>query len=1067
MTACWGPRVLVFAVACSMLWVRTAAASAVSPLPASDYNVQPACAAPAPGHVACLAEILVARTAAARARTHPLGMAATHAIVPGSAAEGADGLRPQDLQSAYFPGEAPDVPASEPQTIAIVDAYDDLQAEYDLGVYDNEFHLPECTASSGCFRQVNENGETGKPPFPATAAAKAEKEALCESASAEPSVRAAACKTIEEVDGWSLETALDIETAHAICQNCHIILVEADEGEAAPLEAAEDTAVRLGAGEVSNSWVGSEPLADSEAFNHPGTVITFAVGDRGYLNWERDKLEEELEGEKAGVNYPASSPHVIAVGGTTLKLNRGGEAWGEESAWNGSGGGCSLNFTAQPWQSEVADWSSVGCEGRRAVSDVSADADPYTGVAVYDSVPYIPLGGGLKSATVFDWAPIGGTSASTPMIAAMFALAGGSHGVQYPAKTLYSHLGSAALHDITEGATGKCGGEYSSTCSGSMSPLSLTDCGQGVWICKTTVGYDGPSGVGTPDGIDAFKPVRQLKAGGPEAPLTEECPGTIFTATGKVCGTLDPKSNTKAGYYFAYNKGASCTGGKETPLQPEAQGEGIRVTGELFGLEAATQYAVCLIATDPSGGTVGAPVTFTTEPAAPRPPQTSPATNITTDSATLEGKLGPQPITTSWYFQYAPEFTCTWEHASTTAEQQDTKPGEVDEVSAAVSSLQPGTYYHVCLVAKNRIGSTVGWERSFLTESTAPKVEAVSAQSTSSEITVEARTSPDAQTATCEVQYGTSEAYGSTAPCKEALGNNGEHVLASAHLTGLKAGTTYYFRVIVENQIGKSSPSEGKGTVTTQPNKPAVVGESGSGVSSTAAVVAGTIEPELAETRYDFEYGETEAYGQNTAGGEVAASAGEVPVGPETITGLKPGTTYHYRLRAANVSGVSIGETKTFTTMASGQTLSTPILTSTIPSTVIESGGYVSLASIDIAVRSNGTALVMLDCLGNASCDGKLTLTAKNTLKAKGKRKKKTITVIIGTVSFSISGDESKTVQIELDPTGRKLLSKGHRRLAARLAILELASSPQDTQTKTVQLVQQKPVKARKTSISG
>ncbi len=168
---------------------------------------------------------------------------------------------------------------------------------------------------------MNQNGETGNPPFPATSTAKSEKEALCESTTAEPSVRKAACRMIEEVDGWSLETALDIETAHAICQNCHIILVEADEGEEAPLEVAEDTAVRLGAGEVSNSWAGSEPLTDSEAFNHPGRVITFAAGDRGYLNWERDKLEEELEGEQAGVNYPAASPHVIAVGGTSLELN--------------------------------------------------------------------------------------------------------------------------------------------------------------------------------------------------------------------------------------------------------------------------------------------------------------------------------------------------------------------------------------------------------------------------------------------------------------------------------------------------------------------------------------------------------------------------------------------------------------------------------------------------------------------------------------------------------------------------------------------------------------------------
>ncbi len=910
-----------------MLCASSTNAGAVSPLPPSDYSTQPACAAPAPGHVACLAEILLPRTPAARARTHPLGMTTTHAIVHGSASEGADGLRPQDLRAAYFPGEEPDAPASEPQTLAIVDAYNDPEAETDLRVYDEEFHLPECTTANGCFQQLNQNGETGKPPFPASAQAKSEGEALCEDSAADPALSKAACRLIEEVDDWSLEMSLDIETAHAICQNCHIVLLEA-EGEETALETAEDTAVQLGAGEVSNSWAGSEPSSDSEAFNHPGVVITFAAGDRGYLNWERDKLEEELFGETAGVNYPAASPHVIAVGGTALKLNSTTAAWSEESVWGGSGGGCSLNFKAQLWQSEVADWSRVGCEDRRAVNDVSADADPYTGVAVYDSVPYIPLNAGLKSAHVFHWTPVGGTSASTPIIAAMFALAGGAHGVAYPAQTLYSHLGSAALHDITGGSSGKCFGEYSSGCSGSMSPLSLTDCGQGVLICNSAVSYDGPTGVGTPNGLSAFEPARQHKGGGPEAPLTETCAGTVFTSTGQVCGALDPHSDTKAGYYFAYNKGAACVGGKETPLQPEQQGENIHVSGELFGLEADTEYSYCLVATDASGETTGPTLTFTTEPAAPAPPRTSPAIDVSTDSATLEGKLGPQPIATSWYFRYAPQFTCSSEHASTTAEEPDTKLGEVDEVSAAVTGLQPGAYYNVCLVAKNRIGSTVGGERSFLTEATAPKIESVSAQSTNSEATIEARTSPDAQTATCAVQYGTSETYGSTASCKEGLGNNGERVLASAHVTGLKAATTYYYRLVVENQIGKSSPSEGQGTVMTAPNKPAVIGASGWGASTTTAVLSGVIKPELASTRYHFEYGGTQALGQSTADQEVAASAGEVPVGPETITGLQPGTKYYYRLRAANVSGVTIGETETLTTPTSNPT---PLLSNLLP----------------------------------------------------------------------------------------------------------------------------------------
>src|SRR5207245_1036290 len=116
-------------------------------------------------------------------------------------------------------------------------------------------------------------------------------------------------------------------------------------------------------------------------------------------------------------------------------------------------------------------------------------------------------------------------------------------------------------------------GEYSAGCSGSMSPMSLTDCGQGVWICNTTVGYDGPTGVGTPNGLAAFRPIPQHKAGGPEAPLTEECASAIFTASGKVCGTLNPNASAKAGYYFAYNKGTNCIGGKETPLEPEKAGK--------------------------------------------------------------------------------------------------------------------------------------------------------------------------------------------------------------------------------------------------------------------------------------------------------------------------------------------------------------------------------------------------------------------------------------------------------------------------------------------------------------
>ncbi len=327
---------------CSLPSATAAAASTVSPLPASDYTVRHVCAAPAPGYAGCLALELVPQTAAARAHTHPLGMTRSAPIVAAEAAESVFGLRPQDLHSAYFPGEVPDAPASEPQTIALVDAYDDPNAEADLKVYDKEFalgELPKCTTgeASNCFEKVNQNGKAA--PLP----------------SAEG----------EEAEGWALESATDIEVAHAVCQNCRIMLVEANSAEYTDLEAAENTAVTLGATEVSNSWGGGEPPFDSGAFQHSGTVITAAAGDNGYLNWT--EAEEAKSGYFAGADYPASSPHVVAVGGTKLTLSGGARqsetVWNDAEEANGAaGGGCSERFTAQPWQREVPDWASVGCD---------------------------------------------------------------------------------------------------------------------------------------------------------------------------------------------------------------------------------------------------------------------------------------------------------------------------------------------------------------------------------------------------------------------------------------------------------------------------------------------------------------------------------------------------------------------------------------------------------------------------------------------------------------------------------------------------------------------------------
>jgi hypothetical protein len=503
-----GALLVLVALPCSA--ALASAESAVSPLPASDYTARHVCAPPAPGYAGCLALELVPKTAAARAHTHPLGITSSTPIVAAKASEGAFGLRPQDLHSIYA---LPRTVAST-QTIAIVDAYNDLTIESDLETYDKEFGLPECTGTNNCFEKVNEHGETGNLPFPATGNAMATEETAC------TGENETACKEVEEAEGWATEISLDIETSHAVCQNCQIVLVEAESTSFASLETAEETAVAHGANEISNSWGGpecskqgrrTECESDSAAFNHQGIVITAAAGDDGYLDWDAPTEDSE----KGFADYPATSPHVVAVGGTRLlgPLGAGG-TWAGEQVWNGDGaggGGCSMELAAPAWQQSTSDWSSVGCGTHRAVADIAADADPYTGLAVYDSgfeCEYEE--GGTEHTT--HWCTIGGTSLSSPLIASVYALAGGANGVEYPAKSLYENEleDPTSLHDVTSGSNGECAAPFNAEdgLSGCTVLEEAGTCSQEA-ICLSREGYDGPTGVGTPDGIIAFKPASE------------------------------------------------------------------------------------------------------------------------------------------------------------------------------------------------------------------------------------------------------------------------------------------------------------------------------------------------------------------------------------------------------------------------------------------------------------------------------------------------------------------------------------------------------------------------------
>ncbi|MFE2074749.1 putative Ig domain-containing protein [Streptomyces misionensis] len=448
----------------------------------------------APGHVSCFAQ---RRTDIKQKLASALAAAAP------------SGLSPANLHSAY---NLPTTGGSG-LTVAVVDAYNDPNAESDLATYRSQYGLSACTKANGCFKQVSQTGSTTSLPT--------------------------------NDSGWAGEEALDIDMVSAVCPNCNIDLVEANSANDTDLGIAENEAVALGAKFVSNSWGGSEASSqtteDSQYFKHPGVAITVSAGDSGY-----------------GAEYPATSQYVTAVGGTALTTSSNSRGW-SESVWNtnsteGTGSGCSAYDPKPSWQTDS------GCS-KRMEADVSAVADPATGVAVYDT-----YGGN-------GWAVYGGTSASSPIIAGVYALAGTPGSSDYPAKYPYSHTGN--LNDVTSGSNGSCTTSY---------------------FCKATTGYDGPTGWGTPNGTAAF--TSGGGTGGNTVSVTN--PGSQSTTTGSSV-SLQIRASDSAGAALTYS-----ASGLPTGLSINSS------TGVISGTAStAGTYQVTVTATDSTGATGSTSFTWT------------------------------------------------------------------------------------------------------------------------------------------------------------------------------------------------------------------------------------------------------------------------------------------------------------------------------------------------------------------------------------------------------------------------------------------------------------------------
>lgn len=328
------------------------------------------------------------------------------------------GYNPADLRSAY---NLPSSTAGSGQTVAIVDAYDDPNAEADLAVYRAHYGLPPCTSASGCFRKISQRGDATLP-------------------SPDP--------------GWGLEISLDLDAVSATCPTCNILLVEADSSSLTDLIPAVRTAAANGADVISNSYGSTGEFSGEQYLERYYTDLTMpfvvATGDYGYGNGAI------LIG---GVSYPAASRYAIAVGGTSLDRADNARGW-QESAWDGATSGCSAYIHKPGWQKDEL------CS-MRTVADVSAVADPKTGLAVYDTFGY----GG--------WVEVGGTSLAAPVVSAVYAM-GPTAQTRY-ATGLYAD--PKDLYDVVAGSNGQC---------------------QGTYLCTAVPGYDGPTGLGTPHGTRAF-----------------------------------------------------------------------------------------------------------------------------------------------------------------------------------------------------------------------------------------------------------------------------------------------------------------------------------------------------------------------------------------------------------------------------------------------------------------------------------------------------------------------------------------------------------------------------------
>lgn len=637
----WGGRVACLAALVALSGPVPAPAAAAhglgfswTPSSAEPYA---ACGRPTPGHSECLAIVVPGSrglSALGALQPAPAKITPTAAsTLQGTGVGG--GFAPADLRSAYdLPSEAD----GSGQTVAIVDAYDDPDAEEDLERYRSHYDIPACTTANGCFKKVNQKGETTSLP--------------------------------QAEGGWAVEISLDLDMVSAACPNCHILLVEATTNENENLYTAEDEAAALGASEISNSWAGQEysgETADDTYFDHPGVPIFASAGDEGY-----------------GVLYPAASHYVVAVGGTALERASNSRGW-SETVWNETGSGCSKYEPKPAWQTASPD-----CE-RRTNNDIAAVASTKTPVSVADSYK-LPAEFSQPEA---GWTLVAGTSVSSPLMAGTMALANAYTKSFVGADAYYKeavHNGTGVLDDVTSGSNVVRRGEK--------------NCGN--YLCNGEIGYDGPTGLGSPYGAPVV---------GQEPSVVTQAASSLTQTTATLNATVNPGGEKVTTCEFEYGR-TPALGSSVPCATPPGSGESsVAVSASVSGLAPVTAYYFRVLASNAGGTGTGSIESFTTLPDAPAV-VTGSASSVTQTTATLTGSVNPNGGEVgSCEVEYGTSATLVG-----AAKASCGSPGSGESpvaVSTSVSGLASATVYYFRVLASNAGGTGSGAIEPFTTESPA------------------------------------------------------------------------------------------------------------------------------------------------------------------------------------------------------------------------------------------------------------------------------------------------------------------------------------------------------------